>query len=120
MNPYNSTFIHSFILLLIQNWTYTFEIYTVLHCKIDIIGLYGKIIKVSFYRLESRNFRLCGQVYINSDLLLSEFGPFCFKIISFSVRQTSHLRVPVLYSLQSLNISHLMTGTSPLSFTDQI
>ena len=47
MNPYNSTFIHSFILLLIQNWTYTFEMYTVLQCKIDIIGLYGKIIKVS-------------------------------------------------------------------------
>ena len=57
---------------------------------------------------------------MSSDLLLSVLGPFSFRIIIFSVRHTSHLRVPVLYSLHIRNISHFTTGVSPLFLADHI
>ena len=65
---------------------------------------------------ESFHFLLCGHVYISSERLLSELGPFSLKIIYFSVRHMSHFLVPDLYGLQTLTISHLMFGSSPLSF----
>ena len=57
---------------------------------------------------------------MSSDLLLSVFWPFSFCIIIFSVRHSSHLRVPVLYFLHKRNISHFTIGVSPLSLEDHI
>ena len=65
------------------------------------------------------HFNLWGHLYMSSDLLFRERGPFSLKIISFSVRHMSHFFEPGLYCLQCLSISHFILGVSPFSLHDQ-
>lgn len=60
------------------------------------------------FTLSRSQLRMCRYLFVSSNLLLSEFGFLSFIIHNFSVRQTSHLLLPLIYSWHFSKISHLM------------